>query len=329
MLVKALSFLVCPVCLGPLRLETGSTEAEHIMSGHLHCDACAKEYPIERGIPRLLPHRLPRDKQATADGFGYSWNTFAHIDEAYEQQFLDWIHPVERDFFRGKLILDAGCGKGRHTLCAQKFGAREVIAMDLSDAVEAAFANTRHLGNVHVVQGDIYQPPFKKQFDYIYSIGVLHHLPDPKAGFVKLASLLVRDGAISAWIYGAENNRWITAIVDPLRKNVTSRMPRPLLRTLSNALTTGALYPAVKWVYGPVNRRFPAQAQRLFYNDYLHYISKFSRREIESIVLDHLVAPTAFYIPRAEFETWFADAKLHAVVIGWHNRNSWRGFGKG
>jgi hypothetical protein len=53
----------------------------------------------------------------------------------------------------------------------------------------------------------------------------------------------------------------------------------------------------------------------------------FSFREIHSIVFDHLNAPTAFYIERAEFETWWKDAGAERIVIGWHNRNSWRGFG--
>jgi SAM-dependent methyltransferase len=60
--------------------------------------------------------------------------------------------------------------------------------MDLSDAVETAYANLGKMPNVHVVQGDIYHPPFARPegggpFDFIYSIGVLHHLPDPEAGF--------------------------------------------------------------------------------------------------------------------------------------------------
>ena len=63
------------------------------------------------------------------------------------------------------------------------------------------------------------------------------------------------------------------------------------------------------------------------YEILMFYISKFSFRDIYSIVLDHLIAPTAFYLRREEFERWFEIASLNEVKISWHNRNSWRGMG--
>jgi hypothetical protein len=60
----------------------------------------------------------------------------------------------------------------------------------------------------------------------------------------------------------------------------------------------------------------------------LNYISRFNWREQHSIVFDHLVAPTAFYISREEFEEWWRDVGAEDVVINWHNQNSWRGFGR-
>jgi hypothetical protein len=67
--------------------------------------------------------------------------------------------------------------------------------------------------------------------------------------------------------------------------------------------------------------------QYLFYNDYLSAIAPFGWREQHTIVFDHLVAPTAFYISRAEFESWWREIGATDVVIGWHNKNSWRGIG--
>jgi hypothetical protein len=83
-------------------------------------------------------------------------------------------------------------------------------------------------------------------------------------------------------------------------------------------------------VYGPLNKskRGAALAQNLFYNDYLNAISHFGWREQHTIVFDHLVAPTAFYIAREEFEQWWKDVAAEDVVVSWHNKNSWRGFGR-
>src|SRR5439155_10723843 len=132
-------------CKTPLSLVDSVEKGSEIIGGKLSCADCSRAYPIIDGIPRLLPDNLSAEKQATAAGFGYSWKAFAHLDEAYEQQFLDWIKPVSREFFKDKFVLDAGCGKGRHSWCAARFGAREVIGIDLSEAVEVAYQNTRSL----------------------------------------------------------------------------------------------------------------------------------------------------------------------------------------
>ena len=101
---------------------------------------------------------------------------------------LGWLAPVEEDFFKDKVVLEGGCGKGRHTLLAARWGARDVVSVDLSDAVESAFAATSGSENMHIVQADLFHLPLNRAFDYAFSIGVLHHLPDPYAGFKSLAS---------------------------------------------------------------------------------------------------------------------------------------------
>src|SRR6185503_3159914 len=87
------------------------------------------------------------------------------------------------------------------------------------------------------------------------------------------------------------------------------------------------LYAATKLVYGPLNKRASSLAKRLFYNDYLYAISNFGWREQHTIVFDHLVAPTALYISREDFQKWWHDIDARNVMISWHNKNSWRGFG--
>jgi SAM-dependent methyltransferase len=269
------------------------------------------------------------DKAATADSFGWQWQHFTQADEKYGQQFLGWIAPVTPEFFKDKVVLECGCGKGRHTQLAAQWGAAEVIGVDLSAAVETAYAATRELPNAHIVQADIFSLPFARKFDYAFSVGVLHHLPDPRAGFKSLAAKVKSGGHLSAWVYGAENNEWITRWVNPLRERLTSRMNRKALLHLSKA-PAAIMFAATKLIYGPLNRssRGAALAGLLFYNEYLKAISNFDWREQHTIVFDHLVAPTSFYISRDEFADWWREIGAQEVVIEWHNRNSWRGFGR-
>lgn len=326
-----LQYLACPTCKGDIRLASVETrEGEEILEGSLECSACATGFPIVRGVPRFADlNKIEADKVATASSFGWEWQHFTQHDERYTEQFLGWIAPVEPEFFKDKVVLEGGCGKGRHAELSARWGARAHIGVDLSSAVETAFARTRNLVNAHIVQADIYQLPFRQVFDYAFSVGVLHHLPDPKAGFRSLASKVRNGGHLSAWVYGAENNGWITRLVNPIRERITSRIDRRALLHISK-LPTAALYAATKLVYGPLNRSESgsAIARRLFYNDYLNAISGFGWREQHTIVFDHLVAPTAYYISREEFEGWWREVGATDVVIGWHNRNSWRGFGR-
>src|SRR5213076_159251 len=213
---RLLDWLACPVCRGAIALRRAVPEADDIREGELACVACGARYPIERGIPRLVPPALADGARATAERFGYEWTRFAEIRPEYEAQMLGWIAPVGRDAFVGARVLDAGCGKGRHLRLAAAFGAKEVIGVDLGPAVDAAAQNTADLDNVHVVQGDLTHPPFRpERMDLIYSIGVLHHLPEPEAGFRALAPLLVPGGRFVAWVYAREGNGWVLALVDP------------------------------------------------------------------------------------------------------------------
>lgn len=327
---RLLQYLCCPVCSGAVEVaDVGRRDGSEIVEAELSCASCTARWPVIRGVPRFAAiEGVADDKAATAESFGWQWQHFTQTDQKYEQQFLGWLAPVTPEFFKDKVVLEGGCGKGRHTQLAAQWGARDVIGVDLSAAVETAYAATREIGNAHIVQADIFNLPFARVFDYAFSVGVLHHLPDPRAGFKSLAAKVKNGGHISAWVYGAENNEWITRWVNPVRAR-TSRMNRRALLQLSK-LPAAIVFAATKLVYGPLNRslRGKALARHLFYNDYLTAIAAFGWREQHTIVFDHLVAPTSFYISRAEFAEWWDEIGASDVVIEWHNRNSWRGFGR-
>jgi SAM-dependent methyltransferase len=326
---KLLDLLACPTCGGDILLaNVGRYEDKEIIEGVLNCKKCHREYKIARGVPRFAElDKVEADKAETAENFGWQWTHFTQEDERYREQFLGWLQPVQQDFFKDKIVLEGGCGKGRHTKLAAEWGAKEVVGIDLGEAVESAFALTRDLPNAHIIQCDIFKLPLKKAFDYAFSVGVLHHTPDPKKAFLSLAGKVKKGGHISAWVYGAENNKWIMKYVNPIREGFTSRINQPLLYQLSK-LPTLSLFLTTKLLYRPANIAAKPLAGKLFYNDYLNHLADFGWREHHNIVFDHLVAPTAFYISKEEFEEWWKEIAAKDVEITWHNRNSWCGFGR-
>ena len=326
---RLLNLLACPTCGGDILLASaGKYDGKEIIDGVLTCKKCTREYKIVRGVPRFADlEKIEDDKAETAENFGWQWTHFTQEDPKYNEQFLGWLQPVKPDFFKDKIVLEGGCGKGRHTKLAAEWGAADVVGIDLGDGVESAFALTREMPNAHIVQCDIFKLPLKKAFDYAFSVGVLHHTPDPKKAFISLASKVKSGGHISAWVYGAENNEWITRFVNPVRESFTSQISQPLLYQLSKLPTLG-VFLTTKLVYRPLNAAAKPLASHLFYNEYLNHLGTFGWREQHNIVFDHLVAPTAFYISKTEFQDWWREVGADDVEIKWHNENSWCGFGK-
>jgi len=328
-----LRLLVCPTCQHPFHLQAEESDGDELLRAWLACRGCGARYPVVGGIPRILPPALIEEQTRTAEAFGWEWTHFSRLHGArlYIEQFLDWIAPLSIDDVRGKTILDGGCGMGRFAAACSDLGAKEVVAVDISDAVEAAHQNTRHLPNVHIVQADIYNLPLRKDagdFDFAFSIGVLHHLPDPEEGFCSLVRHLKPGGTMAAWVYGYENNEWLVHYVNPIRLWITSRLPHPLLCMLSFAIAL-PLHLVLKLVYAPVDRiRSFAPARSWLPYKYFFWLSRFVFRHTHHVIFDHLVAPKADYLKRDEFAAWFDHAGLVSATLTARNENSWRGHGR-
>jgi SAM-dependent methyltransferase len=319
-----LEHLVCPLDGGALTLAASEEVGGEVLTGVLTCTECGREYPILRGVPRMVAGALPADMAHTARNFAASWKLWKDIDdERYRGQFLAWLQPLRPEDFQERLVLDCGCGKGRHLRVVSQFGAKTVIGIDLSEAVDVAYANTRGLDNVHVVQADLLQPPLKSEFELAYSIGVLHHTPDPKASFLSMAKSVKPGGSVACWVYGRENNGWVVYLVNPIRLTLTRYLPTTIVKMLSYGLAA-LLFAVIYVLYVPAR----ALGLRLFYMDYLLALREWGFQETTSVVHDHLIAPTAFYLRKEQVAAWFQAAGIVEPVLTWVRRMSWAGLGR-
>ncbi len=115
----------------------------------------------------------------------------------------------------GIRILDAGCGTGVSTdyLCHLNPGA-EILAVDISaGALDVARERLRRSGGAEQVrslrqeQRSLLDLQDEGVFDYINSVGVLHHLRDPLAGLKALGQRLAPQGILHLFLY-ADAGRW-------------------------------------------------------------------------------------------------------------------------
>lgn len=112
-------------------------------------------------------------------------------------------------------ILDAGCGTGVSTdyLCHLNPGA-DVVAVDISDgALTVARERLQRSGAAEQVSSlrqerrSLLDLGDEQPFDYINSVGVLHHLDQPEAGLRSLAGALAPGGLLHLFLY-ADAGRW-------------------------------------------------------------------------------------------------------------------------
>jgi SAM-dependent methyltransferase len=257
--------------------------------------------------------------EATFASFGYEWNAFDEVRDEDEKFAEIYFRDLDLDGLKGKVGLDAGCGKGRFTRILAAHLSAEV-ALDGSSAVQAAARNLSDLTNVAVIKSDLRHAPLAPgSFDFISSLGVLHHLDDPHEGFTSLLTYLAPKGQILLYLYSRPSRigaRSIALTLASALRRVTVRLPHRVLKALSTpiaaALYAGVVVPG-RWGH---DRGVVALA-RLPMDTYRD-------KPFRSLVLDtfdRLSAPVEFRYVWKDLQRWFSDAGL--VVDAARDETGW------
>ena len=233
--------------------------------------------------------------------FGYEWDKYHFITPAYEQQFRNWTSPMTPEDWKGKKVLDAGCGMGRNSYWPLKWGAISLTAFDHDDrSVARAKETLKEFPNGTVQYKNIYDIDWKNEFDITFSIGVIHHLRDPKEALKRFVDSLKPGGKLNLWVYSYEGNEWIVRFVNPVRITITSKLPPFLVHFLAYFCSI-PLYSFVKIMKGPSN--------------YFRQLSTFSFWHIHSIVFDQLIPDIANYWTKEEARALTDNLPLHDIEV--------------
>ncbi len=201
--------------------------------GHCLSAPDGTHWPVVAGIPRFTGAEH-------LESFGRQWTTWdvAHRDED-RATFVAKTGVDLRDL-PGLRVLDAGCGGGRYSRVAGEAGAC-VVGADQTQAVDKAAELCRDLPNVHLVQADLKQLPFEPaSFDFVFSIGVMHHDHDTREVFDAVSRMVKPGGRLSVWLY-KRNQWWQEAINSALRKRTTQWDPDRLERWCRAAAVLGGI----------------------------------------------------------------------------------------
>jgi len=199
------------------------------------CTGCDTSYPIIAGVPRFIAKSASNSTRVTFDrkwklydsGIHPLWGNaidgkFLEISYEYpvtEDRYTMWrdfvckFFRVDPSYFKGRVILDAGCGIGWLSYTMARLGAT-VIATDLADSsISLTSKILSGISNSKVIQADLARPPFgKESFDSTISLGVMHHTQNTRHTFFQLAKTVKPDGDFFLHLYEK---------VQPLRENLT------------------------------------------------------------------------------------------------------------
>jgi SAM-dependent methyltransferase len=229
---ELLELVLCPRCHG------ANLELQGVPPHALNCPACATTVPVVEGIPRLAGMA-----ESYADSFGRQWNRYDVMRPEEDEATFRVKTGASPPDLAGRLVLDAGCGGGRYARLLGSWGAR-VVAADLSSAVAKAAEVCGSLKNVLVLQADLLDLPLAEGvFDLVYSIGVLHHTPDPRRAFHQIARRVKPGGRLAVWLYrrNLPPQEWLNSGLRAL----TTRLPARVLEPLCAGLGTLGSIPLI------------------------------------------------------------------------------------
>ena len=283
----------------------------------------------QRGFLRSFHDRLPREainevegaieaggdsdsslshQRKTAESFAFEWRKIYRENPFEESNFLHFLSPFlgKKDFLN-KVVVDAGCGSGRFTKQAARFGALAVIGLDLSEGVDVAYELTKDLPNAHIVQADIYALPIHRSADLAFSVGVLHHLPEPEKGFQSMIQTVRPGGRAIIWVYNRRDNARAIYIYEPLRA-LLRPLPRPIIYGLG-------FIPAT---FVQLLNLLTISLQRLGFSNFsrsipFSYYANFPFNMKLNDAFDVLATPKSNYYYKEEVESWFGKNNLGSI----------------
>ena len=207
---------------------------------------------------------------ATVKGFGEEWTKFTQkplSDQERAEVFAKYFSLIDWAS-KPKKVLDMGCGSGRwDVLVAPLVG--ELVAADASPEALSVAKQNVSAANVSFIRCTPDTLPFPDgYFDFIFSLGVLHHLPDTQAAILSLVSKLAPGGLLLLYLYYAFDNRpaWFRAVwrLSDLLRRYISRLPFSLRYAASQIIALTVYWPMARISkYLPVPDSWPLK----FYAD--------------------------------------------------------------
>lgn len=253
------------------------------------------------------------NQDQTINDFGEQWLRYRDNEGFYGslELFSDILSPfLKPDEIKDCKVAEIGSGTGRIANMLLQIGAEHVIAIEPSDAFDVLCRNIKQPEKVTCLKITGDQLPSYGNLDYIFSIGVLHHIPDPKPVVEAAFKALRPGGHFLVWLYGKEGNALYLTLLKPLRI-LTKHLPHFVLASLVEIM----YWPLVFYI--KFCRILPLPLRGYI----LSVLQRMSPEKRRLIIYDQLNPSYAKYYTRLEAEKLLTGRGFRNVLV--HHRHSY------
>lgn len=255
------------------------------------------------------------NENQTIKDFGDQWLRYRDNEGFYGslELFSDMIYPfLKPDGIKDCNVAEIGSGSGRIVNMLLQCGARHIIAVEPSEAFEVLRRNIEQPEKVTCLKITGDQLPSYGNLDYVFSIGVLHHIPNPALVVQAAFNALRPGGHFLVWLYGKEGNGLYLAFIGPFRR-LTQRLPHFMLAFLVEVM----YWPLAFYI------RFCKRLPLPLHGYMLSILEKMSPEKRRLIIYDQLNPSFAKYYTRSEATKLLSDAKFVNIRIHHRHGYSW------
>lgn len=255
--------------------------------------------------------------ERTIRDFGEEWTKYQRPYEGWakDQQFLEDIAApfLDKADLRDAVVGEIGSGTGPLVEPLFSCGIKHLVALEPSDAFHVLKRNAeKHGGSITFIHDVGERLPDTPRLDYVFSIGVIHHIPDPLPTLVAARRALRPGGKILVWVYGKEGNELYLSLVTPVRKLTTS-VPHAVLSVLC-----WCLIPPL-YAYTTLSRWLPLPMRGYARN----VLSRLNVRQLHVLIYDQLNPAYAKYYTREEIVQLMQQAGFSSVEARHRHSYSW------
>ena len=222
------------------------------------------------------------------------------------------VHPFDLKLIKNKVVMEVGSGSGRILKNLLKFKPKKITGVEPSKAINVARKNNNE--SKKIIFKNIKGEDIKdlKRYDFVFSLGVIHHIPNYKKVCENIYNSLKTNGKFICWVYGYEGNELYIFIFNNLRR-LTILMPDFLLRYLCNFLN------AILYIY-----IFLCKFFSLPLKDYLlNVFAKCSYSKRNYIIFDQLNPSFSKYFKKEEISKLMKKSGFKQVKVYSRHKYSW------